>query len=105
MTLRYFKGEYRDDQESTINASYLEKTVQISDSDSINLAVWVINRLNIPTHGNLPSLDLPLLKDTAGQEKFRAIAPMYYQSAVCAIIVYDITFKESFHKVTTTIPL
>eukprot|EP00825_Cyclidium_porcatum_P040837 TRINITY_DN5250_c0_g1_i2.p1 TRINITY_DN5250_c0_g1~~TRINITY_DN5250_c0_g1_i2.p1 ORF type:complete len:217 (-),score=40.32 TRINITY_DN5250_c0_g1_i2:275-925(-) len=37
--------------------------------------------------------------DTAGQEKFHALAPMYYKDAVGAIIVYDITFKESFEKV------
>jgi len=37
--------------------------------------------------------------DTAGQEKFNALAPMYYRDALGAIIVYDITFKESFDKV------
>ena len=39
------------------------------------------------------------LKDTAGQEKFNALAPMYYRDAVAAIIVYDITYRESFDKV------
>ncbi len=38
-------------------------------------------------------------QDTAGQEKFNALAPMYYRDAVGAIIVYDITFKESFNRV------
>ena len=29
--------------------------------------------------------------DTAGQEKYRSLAPMYYRGAAAAIIVYDIT--------------
>ncbi|KAL4434967.1 hypothetical protein ABPG74_017723 [Tetrahymena malaccensis] len=77
LTLRYCKGEYSDTQESTINVSYLEKTVQVNETDKVNIAIW----------------------DTAGQEKFKSITPMYYQQAVCAIIVYDITYKESFDKV------
>lgn len=55
------------------------------------------------------------MKDTAGQEKFHALAPIYYRDAegneiVCsvfffnvfflgAVLVYDITHKESFEKV------
>ncbi|KAL4480810.1 hypothetical protein ABPG72_001679 [Tetrahymena utriculariae] len=77
LTLRYCKGEYSDTQESTINVSYLEKTVQVNETDKVNIAIW----------------------DTAGQEKYKALAPMFYQEAVCAIIVTDITFKESFDKV------
>lgn len=38
-------------------------------------------------------------KDTAGQEKYNAIAPVYYRDALGAIIVYDITSAESFEKV------
>jgi GTPase SAR1 family protein len=38
-------------------------------------------------------------KDTAGQEKFHALTPLYYRDALGAIIVYDITFKESFDRV------
>eukprot|EP01105_Mastigella_eilhardi_P022565 TRINITY_DN5566_c0_g1_i1.p1 TRINITY_DN5566_c0_g1~~TRINITY_DN5566_c0_g1_i1.p1 ORF type:complete len:206 (+),score=66.99 TRINITY_DN5566_c0_g1_i1:54-671(+) len=34
--------------------------------------------------------------DTAGQERFRSLAPMYYRDCVAAILVYDITRKESF---------
>ena len=38
-------------------------------------------------------------QDTAGQEKYNAVAPVYYRDAVGAIIVYDITSTESFEKV------
>lgn len=34
--------------------------------------------------------------DTAGQERFRALTKIYYQDADIAILVYDITNKESF---------
>lgn len=37
--------------------------------------------------------------DTAGQEKYRSLTRTYYRSANMAIIVYDITSKESFHSV------
>lgn len=35
--------------------------------------------------------------DTAGQERFRSMAPMYYRSAHCGIICYDITSIDSFY--------
>jgi len=34
--------------------------------------------------------------DTAGQEKYRSLAPMYYRGASAAILVYDITKPGSF---------
>ena len=34
--------------------------------------------------------------DTAGHERFRALAPIYYRNAEAAIIVYDVTSKDSF---------
>lgn len=34
--------------------------------------------------------------DTAGQEKYHSLAPMYYRGAAAAIIVYDITRASSF---------
>eukprot|EP00766_Chilomastix_caulleryi_P001951 gnl/Chilomastix_caulleri/2924.p1 GENE.gnl/Chilomastix_caulleri/2924~~gnl/Chilomastix_caulleri/2924.p1 ORF type:complete len:193 (+),score=57.57 gnl/Chilomastix_caulleri/2924:112-690(+) len=36
--------------------------------------------------------------DTAGQEKYRALAPMYYRMSQGAIIVYDITKTHSFEE-------
>ena len=39
------------------------------------------------------------LWDTAGQEKFRAIAKILYKDAQVIILVYDITNKESFNEI------
>ncbi len=37
--------------------------------------------------------------DTAGQENFRSITRAYYKNSVCALIVYDISSKESFNNI------
>jgi len=34
--------------------------------------------------------------DTAGQENFRSITRSYYRSAIGALLVYDITRRETF---------
>eukprot|EP01071_Lankesteria_metandrocarpae_P007841 Lankesteria_metandrocarpae@DN4798_c0_g1_i10.p1 len=34
--------------------------------------------------------------DTAGAERYRSLAPMYYRGAVAAVVVYDITNADSF---------
>lgn len=47
------------------------------DGKRVNLAIW----------------------DTAGQEKFHALGPIYYRSSNGAVLVYDITDEDSFQKV------
>ena len=37
-------------------------------------------------------------RDTAGQERYASLAPLYYRGASAAIIVYDVTSQESFLK-------
>ena len=37
--------------------------------------------------------------DTAGQEKYHALAKNYYQGASGALLVYDVTDQDSFAKV------
>jgi len=38
--------------------------------------------------------------DTAGQESFRSITRAYYRNAACALLVYDITRRETFAHLT-----
>jgi small GTP-binding protein len=39
--------------------------------------------------------------DTAGQEKYRALTPMYYRSANVAILCFDLTNRDSFAAIST----
>ena len=39
-----------------------------------------------------------LIQDTAGQEQYNSVAPIYYREAAGAIVCYDITSIESFNK-------
>ena len=41
---------------------------------------------------------MALRRDTAGQERYASLAPLYYRGASAAAIVYDITSTESFAK-------
>lgn len=41
------------------------------------------------------------LQDTAGQERYHSLAPMYYRGAQAAIVVYDIQNQDSFVRAQT----
>lgn len=72
--IRYCKGTFDPDSSSTIGASFLAKKVIVDDC-VVRLQIW----------------------DTAGQERYRSISKLYYRSANCGILCYDITSLESFH--------
>jgi Ras-related protein Rab-21 len=76
LCLRYCQGTFTDKQESTIQASYLDKRLNVGKR-SVKLMIW----------------------DTAGQERFRALGPIYYRDSNGALLVYDITDRDSFTKV------
>lgn len=37
-------------------------------------------------------------RDTAGQERYHSLAPMYYRGAASAVIVFDVTQASSFER-------
>jgi len=76
LCLRYVQNSFSDAQESTIQATYLEKKLNVG-KNPIKLMIW----------------------DTAGQERFHALGPIYYRDAQGALLVYDITDRDSFGKV------
>lgn len=39
------------------------------------------------------------VQDTAGQERFHALGPIYYRDSNGAVLVYDVTDEDSFQKV------
>lgn len=45
------------------------------------------------------------LWDTAGQERFRSLIPSYLKDAHCALIVFDVTSKNSLGEVETWVNL
>lgn len=76
--LRYCKNKFDEGQASTTDASNLDKTITVDDQ-KVKLFIW----------------------DTAGQEEYHALNQVYYRDAVAAILVYDITDRDSFDKVQT----
>ncbi|ODN01915.1 Ras-related protein Rab-21 [Orchesella cincta] len=78
VVLRYVEDRFNDKHVTTLQASFLQKRINIAGR-RIQLAIW----------------------DTAGQERFHALGPIYYRDANGAILVYDITDKDSFEKVKT----
>eukprot|EP00299_Pterocystis_sp_00344_P002352 c12665_g1_i1.p1 GENE.c12665_g1_i1~~c12665_g1_i1.p1 ORF type:complete len:213 (+),score=36.50 c12665_g1_i1:48-641(+) len=75
LVVRFVKGQFFDYQESTIGAAFLTHTITVDDV-AVKFDIW----------------------DTAGQERYQALAPMYYRGASAAVVVYDITNDESFHR-------
>lgn len=78
LVLRFVKGQFHEYQESTIGAAFLTQTVCLDDT-AVKFEIW----------------------DTAGQERYHSLAPMYYRGAQAAIVVYDLTNRDSFNRAKT----
>ena len=74
--LRYTEGGFREEYSATIGVEFGAKNINIKDK-IYRVQIW----------------------DTAGQENFRSITRSYYKNSVCALIVYDISSKESFNNI------
>ncbi|EGC31720.1 hypothetical protein DICPUDRAFT_156394 [Dictyostelium purpureum] len=74
--IRYAEGVFPKRPTPTIGASFLTKTINI-EGNKIKYLIW----------------------DTAGQDRFRSLTPMYYRGACVAILVFDITHQKSFDTV------
>ena len=70
---RFLNDTFIEDYQATIGLDFQSKNIQIENQD-IHL----------------------LLYDTAGQEKFRSLIPMYTRDANIILLVYDITNQNSF---------
>tara|TARA_B100000963_G_scaffold362019_1_gene402122 strand:+ start:2297 stop:3022 length:726 start_codon:yes stop_codon:yes gene_type:complete len=68
---RYFYGKFHQFCESTIGCSFSNKSIEI-DGSKYKLDVW----------------------DTAGQEKYRGLMPMYYRNADIVFLCIDLTEKN-----------
>ena len=74
--LRYTNNTYNENFVITIGAEFGAKTINI-DGQEIRIQIW----------------------DTAGMENFKSITRSYYKNSICALIVYDISNKDSFKNV------
>jgi len=76
---RFINNTFENNIMSTTGASYAGKTMSFDEfgGKCIKFEIW----------------------DTAGQEKYRALTKIFYKDAGVAILVYDITRKESFDEI------
>ena len=59
----------------------------------------VHDRRGVPdADGRLNDTTVKFVRDTAGQERYYSLAPMYYRGAAAAIVVYDITNRDTFQR-------
>ena len=75
--MQFTDNKFRNQHELTIGVEFGAKTIEINGK-SIKIQIW----------------------DTAGQEAFQAITRTYYKGAIGALLVYDITRKDTFIHVT-----
>lgn len=73
---RFTRNEFCLESKSTIGVEFATRTLQV-EGKTVKAQIW----------------------DTAGQERYRAITSAYYRGAVGALLVYDITKRQTFENV------
>lgn len=80
ITIRFCEGKFSQEYLMTIGANFGVKQNIVSfgeDNKDIKLQIW----------------------DTGGQERFSSIRELYYKGALGALVVFDVTSRESFDHV------
>ena len=73
LILRYAKNEFTAHSTTTIGVEFTTRNI-IIDGKLIGAQLW----------------------DTAGEDKYKSLTTIYYKGAVGALLVYDITRRETF---------
>ncbi|PKA64541.1 Ras-related protein RABA5a [Apostasia shenzhenica] len=73
---RFARDEFYPNSKSTIGVEFQTQKMEI-DGKEVKAQIW----------------------DTAGQERFKAITSAYYRGAVGALLVYDITRRQTFDSI------
>ena len=76
LLMKFAHNKFTKDYQATIGVEFGSKNIEINNK-VYRIQVW----------------------DTAGQENFRSLTRAYYKNCVCAIIVYDVTNKQSFENI------
>merc|ERR1712051_286232 len=71
---QFIEGRFKEDSSHTIGVEFGSKIVPVGGK-TVKLQIW----------------------DTAGQERFRSVTRSYYRGAAGALLVYDISSRESFN--------
>lgn len=73
---RFARDEFYSNSKSTIGVEFQTQKMDI-DGKEVKAQIW----------------------DTAGQERFRAVTSAYYRGAVGALVVYDISRRQTFESI------
>lgn len=76
LLMQYVENKFNPRHTSTIQASFQSKVLAL-DGCHVTLNIW----------------------DTAGQEKYHALGPIYYRGSQGALLIFDITDQRSFDRV------
>lgn len=74
IVVRFSQGYFLEQYKLTIGVEFAVKTISIKDGIKVKLQIW----------------------DTGGQERFQYVRPLYYRGAMGAILLFDLTNRESF---------
>ena len=74
---QFIEQTFQEDQEPSIGGTSSTKSIICDNGKILKFEIW----------------------DTAGQERYRSLTKMFYKDANAAILVYDITNKESFEEI------
>jgi Ras-related protein Rab-2A len=77
LLLKFIEKRFKTDHDITIGVEFGVKTIELKDKSLIKLQIW----------------------DTAGQEHFKSIIRVYYRGAIGALLVYDISNRDTFDHV------
>ncbi|XP_069009751.1 ras-related protein Rab-17-like [Embiotoca jacksoni] len=72
LALRFSKDQFKNTS-PTVGCAYLTQVVHLSDV-TLRFEIW----------------------DTAGEEKYHSVTPLYYRGAHAALLVYDISKRQTF---------
>jgi len=75
---QFLEGKFRKQSTHTIGVEFGTKIIALGQRQ-IKLQIW----------------------DTAGQERYRAVTRSYYRGAVGALVIYDVTSRDSYEKLPT----
>jgi small GTP-binding protein len=103
IAMRFTKDQFDPHSTATVGAALMTRSMEIPLLEEQN-----DRRCDNGSRNSNPQEDEDVLHshnqrvvefkiwDTAGQEKYASLVPMYYRAAAAAIIVYDLTRKASF---------